>query len=64
METQAGGVRGFGVEISSARTPPSIKSLRNGIWPSSISGSRMVKVAPSKPIKTVVLISITLSIAS
>jgi hypothetical protein len=50
---QAGGVNGLGVDMSLALDPPWTNSRRKGIVPSSINGSRIVNVAPSRPISRV-----------
>jgi hypothetical protein len=52
-DVQAGGVVGGITERNSAWTPEVTNSLRKGITPWVMSGSRMVKVAPSRPISTV-----------
>src|ERR1044071_6169011 len=52
-EVQAGGVSGGITERRTARLPRSISSPRNGMTPRSAYGSRIVKVAPSRPIRSV-----------
>src|SRR5580704_1248217 len=52
-EVHAGGVRGGMIERSTARVPRPHSSARFGITPLSMYGSRIVNVAPSRPISSV-----------
>ena len=52
-DVQAGGVSGGVMLASGARTPPAASEPRKGITPRSMSGSRTVNVAPSRPIMSV-----------
>src|SRR5512133_1481081 len=51
-DVHAGGVSGGMIERSSARAPRSVNSRRRGINPLSMYGSRIVNVAPSRPIQS------------